>query len=75
MDVLQEFFKLCGELRTFVVSDFPWEAVCQGEKGELLGDSFSFCCFVEHLHKNVSRHSVHHEQIVIGLPAEHVEAY
>ena len=62
MDVLQEFFKLCGELRTSVVSYLPWEAVCQGEKAELLCDSFAFGCFVELLQEDVAQHPFQHNK-------------
>ena len=61
MDVLQEFLKVCGELGTFIEPHLPGEAVCQGEKAELLCDSFSFGCFVELLHEDVARHPVHHQ--------------
>ena len=75
MDFLQEFFKLLGELRTLVISDFSWEAISQGEKFEFLGDCLAFCILVEHLNKYIARHPVHHEEIVVSFPAKHIEAH
>ena len=75
MDFLQEFFKLLGELRTLVISDFSWEAISQGEEFEHLSDCFAFFILVDHLNKYVARHPVHHKEIIVSFPAKLIEAY